>query len=402
MTEALGSLDKAKPSNEDTHIHSAADATERSGGWSVRLSEWRKKFGRSPFLAGAVVFSLLSSTYWLLVASDRYVSEAAVIVQRTDMGSRAPTDISSLLAGDAGGNRHDQLIMREYLLSRGVAQFLDKELALSEHYSAWTNDPLSRLAFSDTDEEFYNYLKSRVYVEYDEYSGVLVVRAQAFSPQTAQAIARRMIEAGEQFMNQSAQDLAKAQIGYLEGQVAALNAKAIAARQDVVNYQNRVGIASPADEARAIGAIIADLTARKTELQTELTAKRSFLVDTHPSIVELEQQIAALTSQIDKESQRLAAPQGGKLNSKIEEFERLEARAKFSEDVYRAAIASLEKLRFESTRTIKRLSVVQAPNLPQKAELPDRLRQALVYSLLAFLFAGVSHLIVLIIKDHRD
>lgn len=368
----------------------------------ARARDWRASFNKSPLLGAAAAFSILAAMYWLVIASDRYVSEADVIVQRTESGASPAPDLTSILTGDTSGNRHDQLIMREYLLSRGVAATLDEDLNLTEHYSDWTNDPLSKLSFSNTPDEFYAYFRKRVSVEYDEYSGVLVIRAQAFSPQMAQNITARLVTAGEDFMNKSAQDLSKGQIAYLEEQVASLNNKAIAARKDVVDYQNRVGIASPAGEAEAIGAIVAELEGRKTQLQTELTAKRAFLIDRHPAIVELEQQIAAVNAQIEEENQRLASPKGGRLNAKIDEIERLQARAQFAEDVYRSAITSLEQLRFESTRTIKKLSIIQAPNLPQQAELPQRLRQTLVYSLLAFLLAGVAQLIVMIIKDHRD
>jgi len=175
----------------------------------AKARDWRSSFGRSPLIAIAAAFSMLSAVYWLLIASDRYVSEADIIVQRTDSASHAIPDLSSLLAGDTSGNRHDQLIMREYLLSRDVAASLDKELHLTDHYSAWTNDPLSRLAFAYSPDDFYDYYKSRVSVEYDEYSGVIVIQSQAVSPEKAQNITQHLVAAGEKFMNKTAQNLAK-------------------------------------------------------------------------------------------------------------------------------------------------------------------------------------------------
>lgn len=375
---------------------------ERARAKFAQNQNWRDSFRRSPFIFAATVFSIVAAAYWLLIASDRYVSEAEVIVQHTDSARPSIPDLSSLLSGNTAGNRSDQLLMREYLLSRGVAASLDQELGLSDHYSAWTNDPLSRLSFADTPDEFYDYFQSRISIEYDDYSGVMIIQSQAFSPEMAQKITQRLVAIGEQFMNETAQSLASGQVAYLEDQVSRLNDKAIAARKAVIDYQNREGMASPAGEAEAIGAIIGQLEARKTELQTELATQRAFLVDDHPSIVALRQQIQAITEQIERENQRVAAPQGGSLNAKVEEIERLQAQAQFDQDVYRSALTALEQLRFESTRTIKKLSVVQAPNLPQKAELPERLRQTLVFALLAFLLAGIAQLILMIIKDHRD
>ncbi len=46
--------------------------------------------------------------YWLLLSSDRYVSEARVVLQRSDFASSQAMDFASLL-GQGGGVRTDQL-----------------------------------------------------------------------------------------------------------------------------------------------------------------------------------------------------------------------------------------------------------------------------------------------------
>lgn len=367
-----------------------------------KFTDWRVFLLANPILGAAIALSLLACIYWLIIASDRYVSEARVIVQRTDLIANVSPDLTSILSGDSSGNRQDQLVMREYLLSRDVVTMLDKKLHLRDHYSAWNIDLFSRLSFGDSAEDLYNYYTSRVTVEYDEYSGVLIIHAQAFAPQKAQAISAALVSEGERFMNATAHSLAESQVTFLEKQVQNLNQRAIAARRKVITYQNQEGIVSPIAQAEAIGAIIAQLEAKRTELQIALASQRAFLVDGHPSIVELEQQIAAIRTQIDVENSRLAAPQGGSLNTKIEEFERLGTEAIFAEQLYRSALTALELGRVETTRAIKKLAVIQRPNLPQKAELPERLRKTIVFTLIFFLIAGVAQLFILIIKDHRD
>jgi capsular polysaccharide transport system permease protein len=66
---------------------------------------------RRRIIGAAVIASLLAAVYWLAIASDRYVSEAHVIIQRTDLPGGQGMDFSSLLGG-AGGNRGDQLLLR--------------------------------------------------------------------------------------------------------------------------------------------------------------------------------------------------------------------------------------------------------------------------------------------------
>src|SRR3546814_20566551 len=47
--------------------------------------------------------------------------------------------------------------------------------------------------------------------------------------------------------------------------------------------------------------------------------------------------------QIDQERAKLTSPSGNRLNSKIEEFQRLEMQATFAQDVYKTALVALEK-----------------------------------------------------------
>ncbi len=60
----------------------------------------------------AILLSILSGVYWFGIASDRYVSDAQIIIQRTDLGGGQPTDFSSLLTGGSNNNRGDQLLLR--------------------------------------------------------------------------------------------------------------------------------------------------------------------------------------------------------------------------------------------------------------------------------------------------
>ncbi len=74
-----------------------------------------KGFRRS-IIVIAVIASLTAAVYWIFIASNRYVSEAHVIIQRTDLDSNRSMDFPSLLGG-ASINRADQLLLRDHLLS---------------------------------------------------------------------------------------------------------------------------------------------------------------------------------------------------------------------------------------------------------------------------------------------
>lgn len=358
---------------------------------------------RRRIISAAVIASLLAAVYWLAIASDRFVSEAHIIIQRTDLPGGQAMDFASLLGGVGGGNRGDQLLLRDHLLSVDMLKKLDATLQLRSHYSSTAHDLLSRMWQQETPMEwFHKYYLSRVSVELDEFAGVLVVKAQGFDANTAKAITTQLVQEGERFMNGMAHSLAQEQVAFLETQVAQMNQRAMQARQAVLRYQNQKGLVSPQATATNIAGIVATLEAKRTELQTQLSTNEAYLVPGHASIVQLNQQIAAVQKQIKQEQAKLASPNGKTLNSTVEEFQRLELEAAFAQDVYKTALMALEKGRIEAIRTIKKVSVLQAPTAPEYALEPRRFYNTLVFMLLALLLAGVAHLLAAIVRDHKD
>ena len=357
---------------------------------------------RRKIIAAAVMASVAAAVFWLAVASDRYVSEAHVIIQRTDLPGGQQVDFSSLL-GSAGGGRTDQLLLRDYLLSVDMLKKLEASLGLRAHYSNTARDPISRMWRQDMAMEwFHRHYLSRVSVEFDDYAGVLLIKAQGYDPKMAQAITARLVDEGERFMNALASNLAQEQVAFLEKQVSQMSSRALEARQAVLSYQNKKGLVSPQATAESIAGIVARLEAQRTELQTQLSASQAYLVPTHPAIIQLSQQIAAVEKQITQEKAKLASSGGETLNRVVEEFQRLELSAVFAQDVYKTALVALEKGRIEATRTIKKVSVLQSPTAPEYALEPQRFYNTLVFLLVAMLVAGVLHLLAAIVRDHKD
>ncbi|PZP50050.1 MAG: chain-length determining protein, partial [Azospira oryzae] len=134
---------------------------------------------RRRIIGAALIAWLLAAVYWLLIASDRYVSEARVIVQRADLAGVQGADLSGLLNGLAGGgaSRADMLLLRDHLRSVDMLKKLDAALNLRAHYSDASRDLLSRMWFADAPMEwFHRHYLSRVSIELDDYAGVLTIR----------------------------------------------------------------------------------------------------------------------------------------------------------------------------------------------------------------------------------
>lgn len=358
--------------------------------------------GRRRIIALALFASVLGAIYWLGIASDRYVTEAHIIIQRTDLPGGQTVDFASVLTGGSSTNKPDQLLLRDYLRSMAMLTMLDQRLHLRAHFSDRRRDMFSRLDSDNSVEDFYRYFHNRVSIEYDDYDGVLVIRTQAFDAKTSLAITNMLVAQGERFMNQMSRDLAQEQVGFLEQQVEASNVRATTARNAMLHYQDTKGLASPSATADNLGQIVARLDAQRADLETRRAAALAYLVPSHPDVVQLNQQIDAVARQLAQEQAKLASPSGKTLNRTVEEFQRLQLDAGYTQDLYKTALAALDKGRIEATRTIKKVSVLQAATLPDDATEPHRYYNTLVFLLAALMLAGVIHLLIAIVRDHID
>ncbi|CAB3847138.1 hypothetical protein LMG26689_01781 [Achromobacter animicus] len=349
------------------------------------------------------LLALLATIYWLLVASDRYVSESNVIIRKTDSVGVASLDIPMMVAGVPSVNRADQLLLREYLLSVDMLRKLDEKLDLRAHYSGSGHDLVSRMWFKDGSMEwFHRHYLSRTAVDYDDFAGVLRISAQAYDPATAKAIVSMLVQEGERYMNQIGHEMAQVQVSFLTDQVDEAQKRFQKASEALLSFQNAKGLVSPQATAESISVIVGKLEEQRSQLQTQLASLPKNLARDHPNILMLTQSIQALDKQISQERARLASPTGQTLNYTVEQFHRLEMEVAFAQDMYKAALAGLEKGRMDATRMLEKVSVLQAPTLPEYPLEPRRLYNIVVTLLVALLIVGILKLLESIVLDHVD
>lgn len=377
----------------------------REQNYSSSIEHTQKRIARlftiHPYLTFVLIASFLMGIYWFVIASDRYVSEAHLVVQQADLPS-GQMDMTGVLAGMLGSsNSSDHYMVNDYLLSVDMLKKLDNKLNLKAHYSDTSHDIFSRLIRKEI-EWFHEYYLAHTKVFQDAKSGVLYITAEAYDPETAQNIVSTLVQDGEQFINGLAHTLAIGQVEFLEGQVAKIYESSIQARKKLIAFQNKNGVLSPQANAESMIGILAQLEAKRIELDAQRSALRSYLVPNHPSIVQLDQQISAINKQSAIEKSKLASPGGQTLNTKVEEFQRLEFDALFTQEVYKTSLAALERGRVEAARTIKRVAILQHPTLPEYSKQPRRFYNTLLFVFVFSILAGIAHLIMSIIKEHKD
>lgn len=363
-------------------------------------STQKRVAGRRLFFA-AIAATVLAAIYWSVIASDRYVSEAHVVVDRTDVGSASALNFGAILTGSTGSQ--DLLLLRDHLLSIDMLNKLDEKLNLRAHFSDESRDALSRMWARDTElERFHEYYLSRVSAELDDFSGVLKIRVQAFTPAFAQAVSQELVAEGERFMNEIAHRLAREQVVFIEDQVQKMGERVMKARSEVVQFQNVKGLVSPQGTVETLAAITAKIEGQLAELKAKKQAMLGYLSPDAADVAQVDFQIKALEKQKADEELKLTSTKGKALNRVVEEFQRLQLEAEFAQDVYRTALVALEKGRVEATRTLKKLTIVQSPSLPEYPLAPRRIYNVVVFALGALLIAGIAHLLGAIIRDHKD
>lgn len=374
-----------------------------SGLWGRFKAAWLSVRVFDQLTRLCLIGMILGLAFWTVVASDQYVSDANVVIRKTDSASMLSFDLSMLVSGVSGVNRAEQLLLREYLLSSDMLQKLDDQLDLRAAYSGWDHDPVSRFWFKDAPAEWlYRYLRTMISVEYDELAGTLRISARSYSPNIAQGITRLMVADGEAYMNKLGHELANTQVDFLTRQVHLTQRQLQQASQALLDFQNKEELLSPEASAESISTIIATLEARRATLQTQLDSLPKNLQANHPNVVMLKQALKAVDRQIDEERAKLTASSGGKLNATLEKFQQLQLAVELSREMYKTTLLALEKGRFDAVRMLNKVSVLQAPTLPEYPLQPRRIYNSFLVVLVALMLIGVLKLLKAIVLDHVD
>ncbi|EKO3663927.1 hypothetical protein M3929_003255 [Vibrio metschnikovii] len=343
---------------------------------------------------------MLVGIYYAFIATDRYVSQANIVLRSPEV---IPTgfSVSSILSGTSGSG--DLLLLKDHLESVDMAIKLQEKLDLRQHYSQSSIDRIARLSDVNAPlEKFYRYLHERITIQFDDYAKVLRVRVEAYSPEMAQAIAQTLLEEGERHMNLMGKRLAEEQLKFIEVQVADMAQRVEDAREALLEYQDAHGLVSPTGTVEGIFTIISKLQAQLAVTESQRNALSTFQNPRSPEMQRLTSEIKALKSQITQEQAKLTMEHGNALNRVSAQYQTLEMQAKFALELYSHALIALETTRVEAARKLKQVSVLQYPTLPEFSTEPRRLHNWVVWSLMSVFFFAIVHLARAIIRDHRD
>ena len=301
------------------------------------LSHERSFWKKPLFWFTVVIPTLFATFYYFFVASDVYITESRYVIrspQKSSVGSLA--DVFSKVGFAKSDD--DSYVVREYVLSRGALDLLNKKLDIVSIYSSDKIDFMNRfpgIKYWETSREaFLRYYQKRVGVVIDPTSAISSLTVQAFDPETALAINQTLLELSEAFVNQ-------------------INSRA---RQDLISAaMSEVNLAKAKLESSSLA-----LAQARGRAQTFTDGEKQLVL------------IQRLTLEKDFAGQQLAA-----------------------------AMSAMEQARVEAIRKQVYLERIAQPVLPDAAILPDRVRGVLMYLVLGLLAWSILSLLVAGAREHH-
>lgn len=354
------------------------------------------------FLSLVLLPLTLTSLYFGLMASDRYVSEAKLTIRQASSGGGG-TGVMAIdaLIGTSSGSREDSLHLREYILSLDMLKYLDESIGLRASYEK-DGDFFSTLSKKASQEELLEYYRKHLEVVFDDVTGILTIRTQGFDPTYALRMNEAILTQAEIFINEKSHKVAKEQLAFINTELELAQDELTTAKEAQLNFQNRNKMLDPIDQARSMSAIVMQLEGEKTKLEAELKQLRSYLSDSAPQLLALRSQIDAVARQINEERAKLSGSSSSRLNDKAAQYALLEFQSQFALDKYKAALGAYEKMRLEATKKLKHLVTISNPYVQEDAEYPHRLYVIATTAFVLLVGFGLFRLLYATIQDHRE
>lgn len=238
-----------------------------------RLPRRRTRLRRLALMLLVFAPSLLTTIYYGLIATNRYVSQAVYVV-RSGNDATSATGLSSLLTMlGVGRSESDGHEVEAFLTSREAVQDLAEHLPLASMFEATRPDPLSRfpnLLFSDTQEGLYRYLQNRITVRMDDLSGVQTLRVETFRPEDALRIASNLLDLAERQVNKLNERSERDAIGHAEQDLVVAQQHLVDAQVALTAYRDRELMINAGQNATALVELIAKLETQLADTRVEI------------------------------------------------------------------------------------------------------------------------------------
>jgi capsular polysaccharide transport system permease protein len=338
--------------------------------------------------------------YFGWIASDRFVSESTFVVRS------AKSPVAGGLGGllqmvGISGSQDDSYSVQEYMLSRDAVSALSQRLPLRAMFDRPGADFVARypnLLYGKSEEELFQYYKSRVEVVHVTATGLTTLKVQAFRADDALMISRTLLGLGEELVNRMNERIRADAIRFAEAEVSRAQERLVETQIAITEFRNRELMLDPSKSSLIVAELIGRLSAELAAVTAQLREVEASSPSS-PQIPGLQRRIAALEGQITLERQRVSNASDG-LAEKIAGYERLNLQREFAVKALASVVTSLELARNEARRQQLYLERVVEPHAADNSEQPRRLHSVLVIFAGSLLLFFVTWMMMVGTREH--
>lgn len=353
------------------------------------------------FVFLVVVPTALSILYFGLIAHDVYVSESQFVVRTVQR--QMLSGIGSLLQGTGlTQGSPDVYSVENFLVSRDALQEMEQRYHLKRSFGGSAIDPVTRFNTLGWDDSFENllryYQRFIVTTDLDSTSSILTLTVRAFSADQAHRINEDLLRMSEDFVNKLNERALRDLVRFATADVDSAEKQERAAVFALSKYRNEQSLYDPGRQS--------DLRLQEIgTMQTELVGTRKQIADLqgiardNPQIPVLQNRAKVSQTQIDSEMAKVAGNRSS-LSSKSPDYEAITLDRDFAAKYLEVAMQSLEQARQNAMSQQLYIERIAAPNRPDIAIEPRRLRDVAATFLLSLLIWGVTSLLVTAVREH--
>jgi capsular polysaccharide transport system permease protein len=356
------------------------------------------------FLLMVVLPTLVACLYYGLWASDQYAAEVRFGVRQTQEPNISDDVLALMAKGMAVGTTgQEPYLIANYVRSRNLVEDLDRQIRLREIYSRPVGDWFARFDPRGSSEKLWSYWRNMVVVNTDRLSGLVTVRALAFTPDDAVTIVRAIQADAEHIVDQTAQRIRADALSLAEEELARARQRYVDSLLALRRVREGAQTVDPEKAIEATATTLTGAIRQKLGLERDLAFNKRVVSASAPQIQVLNQRIRAMDEQIAALNRSLTSRDEADRTAAdvISRFEERELARRFSERLMEITQSSYERSRVEEARQHMYLTTFVEPVRPDLAEYPKRARMIAFIAVLALVVWVITLVLVAAVKDHK-
>ncbi|MBF0527835.1 MAG: capsule biosynthesis protein [Deltaproteobacteria bacterium] len=375
--------------------------------WNQFISTSRHKgltFRGIIFFVG--LLTLFSGFYFLIIASDMYISECMFAIRNADNsitgGAGNSSTGTAMLLQAFGSTNAEAYIVRDYIHSHDLLNHVNKRLQIREHFSSNSHDFISRLNHDATMEQFLKYWVFTVSLSFDPEAGIIRLKTKGYSPEMAQKINKIILEKSEELINRMNERARQDILAQAYRELRLAEEQILLTREALRIFRDDHFMLDPNSTADGLGKLIDQLEMEKAKISQQLAESLSYMRVQSPHVVAIQNKLKTIEDQIITQKHRLVGTgqRDERINTVIGEYEKLTTDAEFAQKRYLNILTSLEISRIKADSKLLYIVPFQLPTLPDESLYPRPFLFTFLVSILSLLTLGLLSLIVGAVREH--